>query len=592
MNLTVGQSQQATAVITPGNATDKTVRWTSENVDIASVSSTGLITGKSAGSAHITATASNGARASVFVTVTNPIISVSEVNLNVHSLDMYVGDSQQLTANIIPQDATDRQLTWESSDVAATVSNDGLVTGQSEGSCTITVRATNGESDSCTITVKPKYVKVSDILLLPVNPTLYVDDTATFTARIYPADATNKEVTWSSSNAKVGEISQEGKFTALSVGTTNITVTGADGINTTTTVTVKAKEVNPTGISVDPASMTLTPGQTQKITATVTPTSATNKAVSFTSNNSAVATVSEDGTVKGIKAGLTYITAKTVNGKTAGCQVIVKEPTTGIELSTSNISMFPGNTQKLFARNVPGGEPPANLTWKTSDSSIATVSSDGTVTAVKVGQTEITASSGQFTAKCHVRVLVTKIEISDKSISLYADQTKQLPVTVEPDVPCTWSSSNPNIATVDQTGLVKAQHIGGTTVVTVTTPDGSKATCNVTVIHHNVTAHIGFGNGQEDPSGHNVTAHIGFGNGQESPSGSVAVKLSSISMSETAATIKVSETEKLTVPTNPAIACRWSSSDNSIATVDQDGTVKAISPGKTTIKRKQRMEVM
>lgn len=566
MNLTVGQSQQATAVITPGNATDKTVTWKSENVDIASVSSTGLITGRSAGSVHITATASNGARASVFVTVTNPIVSVSKVSLNTHHLDMYVGDNQQLTADIIPENATDKQLVWESNDVAATVSSDGLITAQSEGNCTITVRTTNGESDSCTVTVKPKYVKVSDILLLPANPTMYVDDTATFTARIYPADATNKEVTWSSSNTEVGEIDSEGKFTALSVGKTDITVAGADGVKTTTTVTVKTREINPTGISVSPSSMILTPGQTGKLTATVTPVGATDKSVSYIANDSSTATVTDDGTVTGVKAGSTFVTAKTVNGKTAVCQVTVKEPTTGIELNTLNISMLPGNSQKLYARNIPGGESPEKLTWKSSDNSVATVGADGTVTAVKVGQADITATSGKFSATCHIRILVTRLEISDKSISLYADQTKQLSVTVDPSVPCTWSSSNSNIAAVDQTGLVKAQHLGGTAVVTVTAPDGTEATCNVTVIHHNVTAHIGFSNGQEDPSG------------------SVTAKLNSISINETAATLQVSETKKLTVTTNPSAVCKWSSSDNSIATVGQDGTVNAVSPGEVTVK--------
>ena len=173
-------------------------------------------------------------------------------------------------------------------------------------------------------------VDVEKVSLNKSATTLTEGESETLTATITPSNATgDKTVKWSSSNAEVAAVDSNGKVTAKKAGTAVITATSSNGKTAGCTVTVKQKEIAITGISLNKSTTSLTEGESETLTATITPSNATgDKTVKWSSSNEAVAAVDSNGKVTAKKAGTAVITATSSNGKTAGCTVTVKQKDT------------------------------------------------------------------------------------------------------------------------------------------------------------------------------------------------------------------------------------------------------------------------
>lgn len=166
-------------------------------------------------------------------------------------------------------------------------------------------------------------VPVTSVSVSPSSATINIGSTQQLTATVLPANATNKSVTWSSSNTAVATVNASGLVSGVSAGTTNITVTTVDGGKTATS-SINVTAVPVTSVSVNPTTATISVGNTQQLTATVLPANATNKSVTWSSNNSAIATVNSSGLVTGVTAGSATITVTTVDGnKTATSSITV-----------------------------------------------------------------------------------------------------------------------------------------------------------------------------------------------------------------------------------------------------------------------------
>lgn len=248
-NIVAGKTETLTAAVSPANATNKSVTWTSSNTNIATVSSTGVVTAKSAGTATITVkTADGGKTATCKVTVNPATISVTGVSLNKSSTSIVAGKTETLTATVSPTNATNKSVTWTSSNTSiATVSSTGVVTAKSAGTATIKVKtADGGKTATCKVTVNPATVAVTGVSINSSNgwsvygtKDLTIGKTEVLTAVITPSNATNKSVTWSSSNTNVATISNTGLVTAKAEGTATITVRTEDGSKSATcTITV------------------------------------------------------------------------------------------------------------------------------------------------------------------------------------------------------------------------------------------------------------------------------------------------------------------------------------------------------------------
>ena len=174
----------------------------------------------------------------------------------------------------------------------------------------------------------PSTVAVTGVTLSKTSASLTKGNTLALTATVSPSNATNKSVTWASSNTSVATVNSNGVVTAVANGTATITVTTADGgFKATCTVTVSNVKV--TGVSVTPTSATLEAGKTIALTATVTPSNAADKSVTWTSSNTNVATVSSTGVVTAKSQGSATITAKTNDGSyTATSKITVTATTT------------------------------------------------------------------------------------------------------------------------------------------------------------------------------------------------------------------------------------------------------------------------
>ena len=313
-----------------------------------------------------------------------------------------------------------------------------------------------------------------------------------------------------------------------------------------------------TSISLNETNISLNVNQTYRLIAAVEPDYATNKVITWSTNNSAVAIVSNDGLVTALAAGTAKILATTTDGSnlSASCDVTVNQQATSISLNETEATLYTGNTLQLTATVLPTSTFNPSVTWSSNNTSVATVSSTGLVTAKSTGNVIITATTSDgsnLSASCSITVkrLATSISLNKSSATLYLNQTVQLTATVSPsnatDKSVVWSSSDNSIATVTSTGLVTAIAPGNATIK-ATTADGSNlsATCVIT-----------------------VKAYVT----------SLTIEPSEITILE-GDTIILTPTILPTYATNQNLT--WSSSNTSVASVN-NGEVIARSGGETTI---------
>ena len=228
IELQVGGTSVLTASVSPSGASEKTVTWFSDNTSVAKVSSYGMVTAVSPGTATITAYTNDGLKTALCA-VTVVAQKVTSIVLNKTSVSLNVGDTYQLTAQVLPSNATNKQIEWTSSDSSiATVSSLGLVSARKGGTAFIVANAMDGSGTiaSCEVVVMQH---ASGITLSQSELSILVGEQQQIIANIIPVDATDKGVTWSSSNGAIASVNSAGVITGLAQGTSMITATATDG---------------------------------------------------------------------------------------------------------------------------------------------------------------------------------------------------------------------------------------------------------------------------------------------------------------------------------------------------------------------------
>ena len=419
-------------------------------------------------------------------------ITPVKISMGASQLALKEGESRQLMYTILPASAQGAAVTWTSSAPGVvSVSADGTVVAKSVGSATISATTANGLSAVCTVTVSQRDKEVETVQMNHASQKLYEGQQVQLTATVLPADAKNKTLVWSSSDAKVATVSPSGLVQAVGAGVCEIYATAANGVRGVCRIEVVRKGVRVESVTLSKTSLTLLAGESHKLEATVNPANADNRTVTWTSSNTAVATVSSDGEVTALAAGLTVIRAE-ADGVSATCPVTVESKTVGVEsitMSETSVELTIGEQKVLTATVNPANAEDKKVTWKSSDTSVATVTSLGRVVARGEGVTEITASCGGKTGVCTVtvkrgKVEVTGVTLSHSMLTLEEGAEQQLVATVMPedatDKSVEWKSSDAGVATVSASGMVKAV-VPGWTSVTVTA-SGFVAVCTVKVI--------------------------------------------------------------------------------------------------------------
>ena len=226
--LGIGGTEMLTATVLPEKATNKTVSFTSSNPIVATVLPNGLVTGITKGEATIVvATADGSFTASCYVKVDD--IAVSEVKLNKNTLILDIDETEELIATISPENATNKATHWTISNPAVATVINGMVYPLSFGTAIITVTTLDGNKTAkCDLTVTKK-VPVTGVSLNKTTLDLGVGNTEQLLPKITPSNATNKNIRWSSSNASVATVNDEGVVSGIADGTAIITATTEDG---------------------------------------------------------------------------------------------------------------------------------------------------------------------------------------------------------------------------------------------------------------------------------------------------------------------------------------------------------------------------
>ena len=573
LSLRETETAQLTATVTPEDAEDRSVTWSSSDNSIATVNAEGVVSAIKEGTATITATTNDGSNLKATCTVKVSIMPVASITLNITEKTLEEGEKVNLTANVLPANASNKTLAWTSSDEnVATVDANGLVTAVKAGTATITVKAIDGSnvSTKCTIRVKAPVVLVQGITLNATEQTLMVGETLALTANVLPANASNKTLSWTSSDESVATVDANGLVTTVKEGTATITVKATDGSNASAscTITVKSAVVLVEGITLNVTEQTISEGETLALTASVTPENASNKTLSWTSSDENVATVDANGLVTAVKEGTATITVKATDGSntSASCTITVKAPVVlveGITLNATEQTLTEGETFALTASVTPENATNKSLAWTSSDENVATVDANGLVTAVKEGTATITvkATDGSNTsASCTITVkapvvLVEGITLNATEQTLTEGETFALTASITPEnatnKSLAWTSSDESVATVDANGLVTAVK-EGTATITAKATDGSNASASCTITVK-----------------------------------SAVVLVEGITLNATEQTLAIGETFALTASVTPENATNknlaWTSSDENVAIVDANGLVTAVKEGTATI---------
>ena len=533
----------------PSDATVGNFQWSTSNKKIAKVNQNGRVTGIAKGAAVIVArTADGSVAAKVRV---NVLQGVTGLELAQTSLTVALGKTATITPIIQPENASNKKVTWASSNNdVATVNSKGVVTTKGVGYAVITAKtADGGFKKTCRVNVVRPVTKVA---LDHETLTMEVDARATLKATITPTNATNKDLKWTSSDKKIVKVTQTGVMRALKAGTATITVTSIDGGKRARCVVTVRRSV--TGVELNRDTDVIEKGSTLALRATVSPADATNKTLKWASSNTKVATVSKKGIVTAVAPGTAKIVVKTVDGGFKQvCKVTVVVTPTGLVLNHSKAGVDVGKKLRLTAQVTPD-DAAQTVTWRSADKKIATVSKTGVVTGIAAGKVKITASTPNGVKQtCVVTVYqtVNKVTLNTTNAILAPQETLNLKAAVAPNnavgSEITWKTSDAAVATVSRTGKVTAVAPGTAKITALNERSGVQAVCTV----------------------------------------QVRIRVTAVALSKTSVTLGQGESAALTATVLPKSATEkdvtWKSADPTIATVNSKGVVTAVGGGTTKI---------
>lgn len=552
-----GTEDTVQLLFNPAGPTNANVLWSSSNTAVATVegdSYTATIKGISGGSTTITVITEDGLKvATCDVYVREPVTGIT-LNASTIESSMAIGQ-YQLVASIFPLgEGVNRNVTWSSSDPSvATVDENGLVKYVKPGYCTIIAQTVDGAYiATCNFIIS---IPVETIKLDYTDEIMSIGKSLRITAEVLPITATNRVVSWESSNTNVCIVDSNGLVTAVGTGSCTILCKSLDG-GVTAMCNIYVKQPV-TSVVLNTTDITVRKGQTFWLNATCLPENADNKICTWESRDTDVCTVENDGKVTATGAGTTsIIVTNTDTGLTAFCVVTVTQPITGITLNSDYQQLWVGAKYAIIPIIEPYDAENKNVTYMSSDTSVATVDEYGIVTAVKGGSCviEVITEESHLIAACTIDVkeYVSSISISETNKFMNVGASGTLTASVGTSTATNkniqWSSSNYDICSVDGNGNLLANSVG-TAVITATAADGSgvSASCIVRVVNPVTAINI-------VPD----TVRILVG-------GSYKV-------------------EAVIYPENATIKdVTWASSNESIATVDESGEIFANATGKCKV---------
>ena len=466
---------------------DQRIRWKSSNSSVASVSSKGVVTAKKGGVAVITCTSNRSKDVFAAVTVTvNQYPSPTAITIAPGTSFMVVGTTMQLTPVTEP---TGEQVCsffkWSSSSSrTASITEDGFLTAKKPGYVTVSCSSVQngrvkGTRKILVVTPdSPWFMTLNAPASITLNPT----DTMQLAASVFPSDRA-QTVRWSTSRSHVVSVDQYGFVTARKAGTAVITATST--LNRLVSVELTVNVANlpaPDSIALSAPSSTIELGDTMQLTATAYPLDEKrSREYKWSSSSSSVARVDENGLVTARKTGSVTITCTSERNRkikqTFSLTVIDSKMPDSVSFEgvTGDLSMENGQQLTLTPVVLPATAT-QTVSWKSSRSSVASVTPEGVVTAQRAGAAYIYATS-TYSSRKYVRVKVTvtnkaapnSLSFAVPHLAVYKGKETQLSLLPEPataSVLCAYACSDPGIAAVDENGHVTAG--GKTGVVTIT----------------------------------------------------------------------------------------------------------------------------
>jgi uncharacterized protein YjdB len=549
-----------------GDSVGLSVVWSATG---GTISSSGLYTVGATPGGYVVNASADGLSATATVTASS--VPVASVVISPASVSMSAGSTQQLSA--VATDAggnvlAGRTVTWTTNSGAiATVTPSGLVSGVAVGSATITATS---EGQSGTAAVSVTDLPVALVTVNPSPASVYVGASVQLGATLKDANGnplSGRTVTWTTSDGAVAAVDGTGLVSGIALGTATITAT-SEGQTGTATVTVSSVPV--ASVVVAPSAANILVGATVQLTATAQDAAGgvlAGRAITWSSSNPSVATVSSSGLATGLAAGTTTISATSEGTNAAATVTVANVPVASVVITPATALMLAGASVQLVASPKDAGGSVLSgraITWASSAPATATVSSSGVVTGVAAGAVTITATSEGATGSAAVTVNpipVASLSLSPAAVSAAVGQAVQLTATPRDASGnpltgrvVTWATSNAAVATVTASGQVAVGVVTGVAAGSATitaTSEGKSTTSTVTV---------------------------------------TLVPVASVAVTPAAATIVVGITRQLSAVTKDAAGntltgrgVTWASSNTSIATVSGSGLVTGQRAGSATI---------
>ena len=483
-----GQSTLSTTISPSDANVYKKTTWASSNPTVATVSSTGVVKALTPGNSVVTVTLENGVSASCNVTVSDYTYPTS-ITLSSTSLTLKPAKTSTLTATIAPSNANIyKTVSWKSSNERVAIVTKGVVTAVAPGNCIITASLENGVKATCDVTVSD-YTYPTAITLTPSQSSINPGATTAVAITYTPSDA-NKglEARWTSDNTAVATV-ENGVVTAKAPGACNITATLNSGVSASCSITVK-EYVYASTITLNYSTYTLAAEKSFTLTPTIGPTGANiGKEVTYRASNDAV-TVDNKGVVTAVHQGVCDVTASLPNGASATCTVTVNDYVyaSTITLDKTSMTLKKGEAGQLTCTYSPSNAVKGkNITWASSDSSIASVDSSGLVSGNRVGTCDITAIlENGYSVSCSVTVngetpvIIDVNSLSDYSVAQFVNMNVNTVRQLKTTTRVSYQSSNSNVAYVDSNNQLHANAVGSATI-TATDEDGLQSSFEVRV---------------------------------------------------------------------------------------------------------------